>query len=205
MQGSGMSSLYIKSTWSQARGTRPSRLHKVRQTSSLPRSLLGLFGNFRSLSSVRSRAAPLQCAASILVENPRGARPSAERKGPWVKRELSLGSPTLNSSQQHHQQIGESSLSPGKFHVPPFASVMSPLWGWGQLHGACNRCGLVPMCNFTFICKRHERSVWMRGILSSRAAPRFGRPPRAATRSMQSVRIGDDERYAVAFARSNGQ
>ena len=187
---------------SQARGTRPSRLHKVRQTSSLPRSLLGLFGNFRSLSSVRSRAAPLQCAASILVENPRGARPSAERKGPWVKRELSLGSPTLNSSQQHHQQIGESSLSPGKFHVPPFASVMSPLWGWGQLHGACNRCGLVPMCNFTFICKRHERSVWMRGILSSRAAPRSRCPPRAAPRSMQSVEIGDDERYAVAFARS---
>ena len=179
--------------------TRCAKLHPCRGL------FMGFFGNFRPLSSIRSRAAPLQCAASILVENPRGARPSAERKGPWVKRELSLGSPTLNSSQQQHQQIGESSLSPGKFHVPSFASVMSPLWGWGQLHGACNRCGLVPMCNFTFVCQRHERSVWMRGILSSRAAPRFGRPPRAATRSMQSVRIGDDERYAVAFARSNGQ
>ena len=194
---------------SQARGTRPSRLHKVRQTSSLPRSLYRTLWELQGLfprSEVGQRLYKrFQCAASILVEKPCGARPSAERKGPWVKRELSLGSPTLNSSQQHHQQIGESSLSPGKFHVPSFASVMSPLWGWGQLHGACNRCGLVPMCNFTFICKRHERSVWMRGILSSRAAPRFGRPPRAATRSMQSVRIGDDERYAVAFARSNGQ
>ena len=168
----------------------------------LYRSLWDLQGSFSEQQMGSDSSAFPECS-KLSVENPRRAKPSAERKGPWVKPELSLlwGShPSL--PQQHHRQIGESALSPAKFHVPSFASVMRPLWGWGQLREACNRYGLVTMCSVAFICKRHEAPVGMGSVLSSRAAPRSRCPPRAAPRSMQSVEIGDDERYAVAFARS---
>jgi len=130
----------------------------------------------------------------------RGRAPGLNKAVPESRLPHQDSHPSL--PQQHHRQIGESALSPAKFHVPSFASVMRPLWGWGQLREACNRYGLVTMCSVAFICKRHEAPVGMGSVLSSRAAPRSRCPPRAAPRSMQSVGIGDDERYAVAFARS---
>ena len=134
MQGSGMSSLYIKSTWSQARGTRPSRLHKVRQTSSLPRSLYRALWELQGLfprSEVGQRLYSVQQASSLRIRAERGRARRGRAPGlngscPWAAPPLTLLNNIISKSERAR------SLLPNFTHPPSLIgdSILRRVYGF---------------------------------------------------------------------------